>query len=96
MITSPQQEVVLSHLKALTPLRVAIFGSYARDENKSNSDLDILIHLDYSKHISLLDLAGVEQDLSDALGIKVDIVTDKSLSPYIRPYIEKDLRYILE
>ncbi len=46
MITSKQQKIVLSHLEALKPLSVAVFGSYARGENQEDSDLDILIQLD--------------------------------------------------
>ncbi len=96
MITSQQKEIVLEALKVLKPLKVSIFGSYARGENSINSDLDILISLDYSNRISLLDLIGAEQDISDALGIKVDLVTEKSLHPLIRPYVEKDCITIFE
>ncbi|GHN00899.1 hypothetical protein WSM22_23880 [Cytophagales bacterium WSM2-2] len=96
MITPTQKEIVLSHLRPLKPLKIGIFGSYARGENKPNSDLDILVSLDYNQHISLLKLVSVEQDLSEALGINIDLITEKSLSPYIRPFVEKDIRYIFE
>lgn len=96
MISESQKEILLKYIRPLKPLKVAIFGSYARNENRADSDLDVLIHLDYSQQISLLKLVSVERNVSDALGITVDFVTEKSLSPYIRPYIEKDLQYILE
>jgi uncharacterized protein len=96
MITVQQKEIILNHLKTLRPLKVGIFGSYARGENMQDSDLDILIHLDYPNQISLLKLVSVEQDLSEELGIPIDLVTEKSMSPYMRPYIEKDLNYIFE
>ena len=94
MITPNQKEILLSHLEKIKPLKVGIFGSYARGENRVDSDLDVLVQLDYSQQISLLKLVSVEQDLSEALGIPVDLVTEKSLSPYLRPYVEKDLVYI--
>jgi len=94
MITAQQKELLLNHLQKISPLRVGIFGSYARGENKPGSDLDVLVHLDYSKQISLLKLVRVEREISEALDIHVDLVTEKSLSPFIRPYIEKDLIYI--
>jgi predicted nucleotidyltransferase len=94
MISQAQKEILLEHLKPIRPLRVGIFGSYARGDNKACSDLDVLIDLDYSNQISLLDLTRVELALSDALGIPVDLVTEKSLSPLLRPYIEKDVVYI--
>ena len=96
MITHQQQKIILDLLKPLQPVKVGVFGSYARGENKEESDLDILVHLSYPNTISLLKLAGVEQNLQDALGIPIDLVTDKSISPYMLPYIQKDLRYILE
>jgi predicted nucleotidyltransferase len=94
MINSHQRDVIVNHLKSLRPLKIGVFGSYARGENKVDSDLDVLVHLNYSYPVSLLDIAHVSQNLSEALGISVDIVTEKSLSPYLRPYIEKDLIYI--
>jgi len=94
MISSHQKDIVVNHLQSLKPLRIGVFGSYARGENKADSDLDVLVHLNYSYPVSLLDIARVSLNLSEALGIPVDIVTEKSLSPYLRPYIEKDVIYI--
>ncbi len=94
MITQHQKEILLQHLKPLHPTKVAIFGSYSRGENRDGSDLDVLVFLNDSHKVSLLDLAGVELDLSDALGIKVDLVTERSLNPLVRPYVEKDLQFV--
>lgn len=95
MITQQQKALIINHLKALSPHRIAVFGSYARNEQTTASDLDILIFLDNKKKISLLDIIEVEQDLSDELGLKVDLVTERSLHSLIRPYVEKDLQFIL-
>lgn len=94
MITEQQKHIVLQHLEKLSPEKVGIFGSYARGEQTQESDLDILVFLDGTKRFSLLDIIGVEQDLSDALGIKVDLVTERSLHPIVRPYVEKELQLI--
>ena len=96
MITSSQKQIIIDHLKPLRPFRIGVFGSYARSENKLDSDLDILISLDYSLKPSLLDLVGIEQNLTEAFGIQVDLVTEKSLHPYIKPFIDKDLKIIFE
>lgn len=69
-----------------------IFGSYARDENKPNSDLDILVR--FSRPKSLFDLVGLEIELSDRLGRKVDLITEKYLHPYLHPQVSKDLKII--
>lgn len=94
MISESQQAIILEHVKKLHPIKVGVFGSFARGENTSTSDLDLLIHLDYSVPISLLNLISVEQDIADALGIPVDLVTEKSLHPLIRPLVEKEVSYI--
>lgn len=96
MITDRQKEIVLKHVKSLHPVKVGIFGSYARGENTSVSDLDVLVYLDYTKKVSLLDLIAVEQQISDDLGIQVDLVTAKSLHPLIRPQVEKEMNIIHE
>jgi hypothetical protein len=96
MINQHQKEIVLEHIKSLNPIKVAIFGSYARGDNHEGSDLDVLVHLNYSYPTSLLKIAHVSQNLSGALGIPVDIVTEKSISMHLRPHIEKDLIYIFQ
>jgi uncharacterized protein len=94
MITEQQKSIVLSHLRTLAPTKVGVFGSYARGEQTKESDLDILVFFDNSARFSLLDIIGVEQELSDALGIKVDLVTERSLHPVVRPYVEKELKLL--
>jgi uncharacterized protein len=61
---------------------VRVFGSAARGDATAESDLDLLVDLEPGR--SLLDLIAIEQDLEDLLGRPVDVVTRKSLSPYIR------------
>jgi len=60
---------------------LGIFGSYTRGEAEKSSDLDILV--DFNRVPSLLQFIRVEDDLSDRLGIKVDLVMKKALKPYI-------------
>jgi uncharacterized protein len=67
---------------------VRLFGSLARGEARPDSDVDILITLDPER--SLLDLIALQQDLEDLLGCKVDVVTEASVSPYIRPHVLRD------
>lgn len=96
MISESQRRIILNYLDPIKPSKVGIFGSYARGENKKESDLDILLCFNYEHSVSLLKLAGLQQNISEALGIRVDLVTEKGLSPYIRPYVQKDLIYISE
>ena len=66
---------------------VRIFGSRARKDSSETSDLDILVEM--QPHSTLLDLIAIKQDLEDLLGCKVDVVTESSLSPYIKDDILK-------
>jgi len=66
-----------------THLRV--FGSFARGTQQKDSDLDLLIDLEPGR--SLLDIVAIQQDIEDALGLRVDVVTERSLSPHIRDAI---------
>jgi len=72
--------------------RISIFGSYARGDAGSGSDLDVLV--EFSDRKSLLDLVRLERELSEQLGIKVDLLTDKSISPFLLDRITPELEVI--
>ncbi len=72
--------------------RLGIFGSYVRGEQKSESDLDILI--DYEEAPSLFTLIEIENQLSELLGMKVDLVTRKGIKPKLRSYILEEVVYL--
>ncbi|MEK7104827.1 MAG: nucleotidyltransferase family protein, partial [Patescibacteria group bacterium] len=73
---------------------VALFGSFARGEEKSTSDIDILVN--FKNPISLFDHAGIELELEEKTGKKVDLVTERGLSKYIRPFIMNDIFTLYE
>ncbi len=72
-----------------------LFGSYTRNEANENSDVDILIELDYSETIGL-GFVGMQLGLQEILNKKVDLLSDKAVSKYIRPYIDKEKVLIYE
>jgi predicted nucleotidyltransferase len=79
--------------------RMAVFGSVVRGDATKNSDIDLLITLKPSTQrpkLGLFKYIEIEEYLSKALGKEVDLVTENSLSPYIRPYVEKDQVIIYE
>ncbi|HEY1921913.1 MAG TPA: nucleotidyltransferase family protein [Tepidisphaeraceae bacterium] len=67
---------------------VRVFGSVARGQAGSASDVDLLVRLSPGR--SLLDLIAIKQDVEDALHREVDVVTESSLSPYIREQVLKE------
>ena len=60
-------------------VEIGVFGSYVRDEQRPDSDIDILIELEDPPRIDLLDLVNMEYYLSDLLGMKVDLAIKKNL-----------------
>ena len=87
--------------KKITPIlkrydvkKAAVFGSFARGEEKKRSDIDILIKFRKDDK-SLFDLVGLELELKERLNKKVDVVTYDSLHPLLREGILKDQKVIL-
>lgn len=72
-----------------------VFGSFARGTATENSDLDLLVELDYSRPIGLK-YVEMMLDLQDLLHKKVDLVSEMSLSKYLKPRVdsEKQLIYV--
>ena len=68
--------------------RAGVFGSYARGDAGPASDLDLLVDLPAGS--SLLDLVGLQLDLIEALGIRVDAGTYNSLHPLVRERVLGD------
>lgn len=71
-----------------------VFGSVARGESTEKSDIDLLV--EFSKKKSLLSLIRFERELSASLGKEVDVVTEASISPYLKDRILQDLQVIYE
>jgi hypothetical protein len=64
---------------------VRVFGSVARGDDRADSDIDLLVEVEPGR--SLLDVIGFEQDLSELLGRRVEVLTDGGISPYLQQQI---------
>ena len=73
---------------------ISLFGSYVRNEQKEDSDIDFLI--DFGEGVTLFDIVELEDSLSKIFGKKVSIVSRRGLSKYIGPYILKEAETIGE
>ena len=94
-MTQHINNIIITTLKDFDPIRIGIFGSYARNEQKKNSDIDILVK--FNKGITLLQLIRIENELSEKLGIKVDLVTEGALTnAKLKKAINEDLEIIFE
>jgi hypothetical protein len=93
MITAGQKHKIATYFRQYQPEWVGVFGSWARGENRPDSDLDILVKL--AKPVSLLTFVRMEDELSDLLGLPVDLVSEGGVkNPLLREYIFQDLLLI--
>lgn len=76
--------------------KVWIFGSFARDEESLDSDIDILVKFDAHATIDLFDYIGIRQDLEDLTGRQIDLVEQGQELPRIKPIIDQEKRLIYE
>ena len=87
--------IIINILREYNPEMIGIFGSYARNENTSLSDIDILVR--FKSTLSLLQLVQVENQISQKLGIKVDLVTEGAVkNKILKDSIQKDLQIIYQ
>lgn len=73
---------------------LAVFGSYVRNEQNEGSDLDLLVR--FKNAISLLDFVRIEREISEEIGMKVDLVSPGALSPFIKKQILKEAKVIID
>jgi len=76
-------------------LKAFLFGSFARNKGSKESDVDIFVELDYSKHIGL-EFVNMKFDLENRLNKKIDIVSSNAISKHILPFIDNDKKLIYE
>lgn len=74
--------------------KIGIFGSYAKGVQMPDSDLDVLVNFKNVK--SLLTLVRIERELSESIGVKVDLLTEQSVSPYLIDRIKSELKVIYQ
>jgi hypothetical protein len=77
------QELGIDHL--------TLFGSVARDEAGTDSDVDLLATFNKAKALSLLKVVAIQRKISEILGCPVDLESTTAVKPRLKPYIEPDL-----
>ena len=82
MLLDRHRNEILALAKMRGARNIRVFGSVARDEATTDSDVDILVDMEPGR--SLLDLTGLQLDLEELLGRDVDVVTENGLRPYLK------------
>jgi len=86
-------QTIKGYLKTCPVLKAYLFGSYVRGEADNQSDIDILVDLDYSQKIGL-QFIQMKIDLEKLLNAKVDLVSSNGLSKYIQPIVDHEKKLI--
>jgi len=86
-------ETIKQYFETRPVLKAYLFGSYVRNEADSQSDIDILVDLDYSQRIGL-QFIQMKIDLEKLLNIKVDLVSSNGLSKYVQPHVDNEKQLI--
>ena len=87
-------KTIVSNLLGHGARRIRVFGSYARRQERKKSDIDIVVRFGRGK--SLLELVRIERELSEATGKRIDLLTEKSISPGFMALIRNDLKVLYE
>jgi predicted nucleotidyltransferase len=77
-------------LRAMGVVRIGLFGSYVRGEQRPDSDIDFLVQM---RSPSYRDFMNVWNFLEDQLGRKVDLGEEHLLKPIVRPYVLREVKY---
>ena len=73
-----------AELKAAGIVRLSLFGSVARGEASSDSDVDLMAEFDSGRQFSLLEMVHLENRLGDILGVRVDLTSVRAMKGRVR------------
>jgi len=96
MSSQQMNQTIADYFKTQPVLKVWLFGSWSRDEQKPWSDVDILVQYDRSHPIGLLKIAGMKVELEDLLKCEVDLVEEGTLRPWAVESVNRDKKLIYE
>lgn len=89
-------DIIKNYLAKQPIVRAWLFGSFARGEQRADSDVDLLVEFDKSAKVGLLKHATIQLGLEDVLCRQVDLVPSNALYPEVREYVDRDKILIYE
>ncbi len=96
MSTQAMTQIIADYFKTQPVLKAWLFGSYARGEQTSDSDVDLLVEFDHSSPIGLFAYARMWRELQERLGLNVDLVEEGTLRPFAVDSANRDKKLVYE
>ena len=89
-------QMIAEYFKTQPVLKAWLFGSYARGEEREDSDVDLLVKFDRSIPIGLFAYVRMNRELEEKLGCKVDLAEEGTLRPAVQKTANRDLKIVYE
>lgn len=96
MSTQAMNNIIANYFRTQPVKKVWLFGSFARGEERPESDVDLLVEFDHSSPIGLFAYARIWREIEERLGRKVDLVEDGTLLPFAVASANHDKKLIYE
>ncbi len=96
MTTQAMTQQIAEYFKTQPVVKAWLFGSFARGEERDDSDVDILVKFDRTLPISLFAYVRMHRELEEKLGRKVDLVEEGTLRPAAQMTANRDLKVVYE
>ena len=95
MSTTELKTIIAEYFATQPVTKAWLFGSFARGDQRDDSDIDLMVTLDHSKPVGIK-YFGMWEDLERLLGRSVDLVTEGNLMPYAQQTADRDKILIYE
>ena len=96
MTTQAMTQQIAEYFKTQPVVKAWLFGSFARGEERDDSDVDILVKFDRRLPIGLFAYVRMHRKLEEKLGRKVDLVEEGTLRPAVQQSANRDLKVVYE
>ena len=96
MTTQAMAQQIAEYFKTQPVVKAWLFGSFARGEERDDSDVDILVKFDRTLPIGLFAYVRMHRELEEKLGRKVDLVEEGTLRPAVQLTANRDLKVVYE
>lgn len=96
MLSSSEIEKLRQYFSSKPVNKAFLFGSFARNEELPDSDIDILVEIDENVRMGLVRFISMQLDLEEIFQRKVDLLAKGGISKYILPHINQDKVLVYE